>query len=158
MGQILRGLSVFIGLLLALKGYSQDVKIRGLTYQRYEGETLVWKLISQEFYKEGEERFLAQRVYLENIPKGIKIFADSAQYQVKEEKFLLRGRVRLITEKEGEVYTEELIFFPKKDFLEAPGRVLIRKDRFEITGEGLSYDVSQGDFKLHKKARAQFHL
>lgn len=158
MGQILRGLFIFIVLFSALKAYSEEVKITGLTYQRYEGETLVWKLISQAFSKEGEERFLAQKVYLENLPKGIKIFADSALYLTKEEKFLLKGKVKLITEKEGEVYTEELIFYPKKNFLQAPGQVVIKKDKFEVSGEGLSYDVSQGDFKLHKKAKAQFKL
>lgn len=162
MGKLFRGIFVFIALLQATSPlYGQPVKeIRAthLTYQRYLGETLSWKLKTEEFLKKGEDYFEAKNIYLENIPKGIKISAERGRYLLREDKFILTGRVRLYTEKEGEVYTEELYFFPKRDLIEAPGEVLIKKGSIEVKGEGLTYQVSLGDFKLHKRARAQFRF
>jgi len=156
MVRVLRGLSLFV-ILLPLIAYSQEVKIKGVIYQRYEGERLVWKLFSDTFEQKGEE-FKAEKVYLENLPRGLKIYANLSLYQKREDKFYFKGEVRLITEKEGEVYTEELFYYPGKGLLYAPGEVTIVKNTFHLSGSGLTYDLSTGDLKLQRKAQARFKL
>lgn len=135
-----------------------EIKMSSLIYQRYEGTNLVWKLSSQEFWQKKNELFEAKGVYLENLTKGIKIWANKVVYIKGEDKFILQGKVHLITEKEGEVFTEELIFYPKKDLLSAPGKVLIKKEGIQVSGEGLTYSIGEGNFQLQKRAKAQFKL
>lgn len=157
-GLLLIPLIVF---LLNHAGFSQEIReIRAtsLVYQRYRGESLEWKLHAKELWKKGDEIFKAQGLYLENLPKGLKIFAEEGVYQGREDKFILRGKVRLFVEKEGEVFAEELFFYPKRDLIEIPGAVQIRKGDLEIRGEGLTYQINQGELKVHRRAKAQFRF
>lgn len=157
MGKVFTGIFIFIAFFFSSKALSQEIRIKGVNYQKYEGEKLIWKLISDTFEQRGET-FFAERVYLENLPKGLKIYAKEALYLKREEKFILRGDVKIITEKEGEIYTDELIFYPKRDLLLAPGEVTIIKGNLRLSGKGLTYDLARGDLKLQKRARAQFKL
>ncbi|MFN3406285.1 MAG: LPS export ABC transporter periplasmic protein LptC [Caldimicrobium sp.] len=159
MGNLFKG--IFINLFLFSLVFAEilsQVTITSLRYQRYEGSNIVWKLVAEEFLQKGDAYFEAKGVYIENLPKGLKIRAKEAEYIKKEEKFLLKGTVSVYVEKEGEIFTEELMYYPKRDFLFAPGRVLIKKGGMEISGEGLSYHLSEGKFQLQKKATAQFKL
>ncbi|MCS7199739.1 MAG: LPS export ABC transporter periplasmic protein LptC [Caldimicrobium sp.] len=160
MGKLSSGFLIFIIILLysqnLLSQSIREVRAIQLTYQRYMGAQLSWKLFASEFLKKGEEFFEAKNLYLENVSKGIRISAHLGQYSARDKKFLLKGKIQLRTEKEGEVFTEELYFYPERDLIEAPGVVIIKKGAMEIIGEGLTYQVSAGDFKLHKRARAQF--
>ncbi|MCS7150076.1 MAG: LPS export ABC transporter periplasmic protein LptC [Caldimicrobium sp.] len=162
MGKLLAVLYISVILSLTTQGLCAkdviEIRATGLTYQRYIGPNLSWKLFASEFIKKGEEYFEAKKLYIENISKGIKINAEKGHYSVKEKRFLLKGQIKLQTEKEGEVQTEELHFYPEKDLIEAPGIVVIRKGTMEISGEGLTYRLSMGDFKLHRRAKAQFKL
>ncbi|MFN4131562.1 MAG: LPS export ABC transporter periplasmic protein LptC [Caldimicrobium sp.] len=159
MGYLSKGLFInFLLINILLAQEPLEIKISSLTYQRYEGSNLVWKLFSENFWQKNKETFEAKGIYLENLPKGLRIWAKEAIYLKGEEKFILRGKVRLITEKEGEVFTEELIFYPKKNLLFAPGQVLIKKEGIQVSGEGLTYSVGEGSFQLHKRAKAQFKL
>lgn len=157
MGKIFARIYFIIIFFLLTEAFSQDVKIKGVNYQRYEGEKLVWKLLSDSYEQKGDT-FFAEKVYLENLPKGLKIYANEAFYLKKEDKFILKGKVKIITEKEGEIYTEELIFYPKKDLLLAQGEVSIVKENLKLSGSGLTYDLTKGDLKLQKRAKAQFKL
>lgn len=115
MGRFLNGIFINLFLFLSLFAFEiSEVKMIGLKYQRFEGPNLIWKLSSQEFIQRSEETFEAKGVYIENIIRGIKIWANAAQYLKKEGKFILRGKVRLFTEREGEVITEELFFLSQK--------------------------------------------
>ncbi|PMP61849.1 MAG: hypothetical protein C0197_05275, partial [Caldimicrobium thiodismutans] len=107
MGKIFKGIFILITLFLSPWALSQETKIRGVNYQKYESEKLIWKLVS-DTYEQKDDTFIAQNVYLENLPKGLRIYAKEALYLKREEKFILKGKVKLITEKEGEIYTEEL--------------------------------------------------
>jgi len=155
MGKIFKGIFILIILFLSPWALSQETKIRGVNYQKYEGEKLIWKLIA-DTYEQKDDTFFAQNVYLENLPKGLRIYAKEALYLKKEEKFILKGEVKLITETEGEIYTKELIFYPKKDLLLAPGEVTIIKGDLKLVGTGLTFDVAKGDLKLQKRSKAQF--
>ncbi|MFN3505071.1 MAG: LPS export ABC transporter periplasmic protein LptC [Caldimicrobium sp.] len=159
MGSLLKG--IFINLFLisvAFAEISSEVRISSLRYQRYEGSNIIWKLTADEFLQKGEAYFEAKGVYIENLPKGIKMRAKEAEYIKKEDKFILKGSVQVYVENEGEIFTEELIFYPKKDYLSAPGRVLIKKRGVEMSGEGLTYHLSEGKFQLQRRATAQFKL
>jgi len=140
---------------LSESSFSKEVKIKGLIYQRYEGETLVWKLYS-DYFEERDEEFKATKVYLENLPKGLKIFADFASYSKRENKFYLKGRVKILTENQGEIYTEELYYFPKSSLLQAPGEVTIIKNSIHLSGRELIYDLAKEELKLQKRAQARF--
>ncbi len=155
MGKISTGIFIILVFFLCSIALSQDIKINGVNYQRYVGETLVWRLLSDSYEQRGDT-FYAKRVYLENLPKGLKIYANEATYLKAEEKFILKGNVKIITEKEGEIYTEELIFYPKRDLLLAQGEVTIVKENLKLSGSGLTYDLAKGDLKLEKRAKAQF--
>lgn len=150
-----------IVVLLAPCGFGQDireVRASDVVYQRYLGETLQWKLRAKELVKKGEDFFQVKELYLENLPRGLKIFADEGVYSGAEDKFVLKGKVRLIAEREGEVYAEELFFYPKRDLIEIPGSVRVKKGDLEIRGEGLTYQISQGELRVHRRAQAQFRF
>lgn len=164
MGKLSSGFFIFIVIIISILLYSQDLSSQSirevraiqLTYQRYKGAQLSWKLFASELLKKGEEFFEAKNLHLENFSKGIKISAYLGQYSAKDKRFLLKGKIQLKIEKEGEVLTDELYFYPEKDLIEAPGVVIIKKGVMEIIGEGLTYEVSTKALKLHKRARAQF--
>lgn len=155
MEKVFARIFIIIILFLFSEAFSQEVKIKGVNYQRYEGERLVWKLLSDSYEQKGDT-FIAKKVYLENLPKGLRIYADEAFYLKAEEKFILKGNVKILTEKEGEIYTEELIFYPKRNLLLAQGEVTIVKENLKLSGSGLTYDLAKGDLKLQKRAKAQF--
>lgn len=147
--------------LLTMKGFSQEireVRANSIIYQRYQGETLQWKLEARELLKKEETFFHIKGLYLENLSKGLRIFADEGIYSGQEDRFILRGKVKLYAEREGEVYTEELFFYPKKDLIEIPGKVQVRKGDLEIKGEGLTYNINQGELKIHRRAKAQIRF
>ncbi len=159
MDKILKG--ILINLLSASLAFALaplEIKISSLRYQRYEGQVLAWKIYSQEFQQKNNEIFEAKGVYLENLTKGLRIWAKEAVYYKSEDKFVLKGEVRLLTEREGEVFTEELIFYRKKDLLTAPGKVILKKEGVFVSGEGLIYSLSEGNLQLQKRAKDQFKL
>ncbi len=157
MVKLFRILYFFIILFIPFKTLADEVRIIGVIYQFYEGERLIWKMKAQEFIKD-EEKFLGKKLYLENLSKGLKIVADEGIYWVKEEKFVFKGMVQVFTEREGDIFTDLLFFYPKKDLLLAPNSVLVKKGNIEIVGEDLSYDLSKEEFKLKSRSKAQFKL
>ena len=88
----------------------------------------------------------------------MEIWADKGFYNKKEDRFLLQSNVHLITSKYGEVYTEELIFFPKKDLILTDKEVLVIKKGFRVKGKGLIYDVNTGNFQVKEKAKVQMKI
>jgi LPS export ABC transporter protein LptC len=129
-----------------------------LKYAFYKRERLIWSFKIRDFVQEENGNFKGKGIYIINKEKGLEIWADKGFYKKREDKFLLENNVRLITSEYGEVITQELIFYPKKNLIFTDKEVLVIKKDIKIKGVGLIYDVETGNFKVKEKAKVKLKL
>ncbi|QER41986.1 LPS export ABC transporter periplasmic protein LptC [Thermodesulfobacterium sp. TA1] len=149
-----------LSLFLGSNGLSQDFSIvaKDLEYSFYGKEGFLWKLKASFFKRDKEGSFLAEGLNVVSPTKGINISSKRGYYYPKEDKMVFQGNVKLITNDHGEVYTEELIFFPKKNYLFTEREVLVKKKGMMVKGQGMTYQIDQGNFKVQGRAQFQMSL
>jgi len=160
MGKFIKVLSGIILFFFLLSSYSFSFKVisHNLEYAFYKKNKLIWSFKIKDFIQKENGDFEGKGVYITNKEKGLKIWADRGFYKKNEDKFLLRKNVHLITSQYGEVYTEELLFFPEKNLILTDKEVLIIKEGFRIKGKGLIYEVDTGNFRVKEKAKVKLKL
>lgn len=161
---IILGLTIF--LLTSLGKVFLDVKVslskdfkivsEDFEYSLYNGETLSWKLKASFFIQTSDGSFEAENVKIVNPSKGITLTSKRATYLNNEEKLIFREKVLLVTSEFGEVYTDELIYFPKKNLILSNSDVLVKKRDLQVKGKGLVYQIDTQNFEV--KGRAQVKI
>lgn len=127
-----------------------------LEYSLYYGESLSWKLKASLFIQTLDGSFEAEDIKIINPSKGITLISKKAVYLSNEEKLIFKDKVLLITSEFGEVYTDELIYFPKKNLILSNSDVLVKKRDFQVRGKGLVYQIDTQNFEV--KGRAQVRI
>ncbi|AIH03912.1 MAG: Uncharacterized protein XD42_0022 [Thermodesulfobacterium sp. 37_54] len=157
MGRGVAILSILV-LFLVSPSLSKDFRMvaKDLEYSFYSKEGLLWKLKASFFKRDKEGTFWAEGLTLISPSKGINVSSQRGYYYPKEDKMVFQGNVKLVTENYGEVYTEELIFFPKKNYLFTEKEVLVKQKGMLIRGKGMTYHIKDGIFQVH--GRAQFQM
>ena len=149
---------IFFNFLIFSFSFSFKIISHNLEYALYKKNKLIWSFKIKKFIQKENGNFEGKTIYIINKEKGLEIWADKGFYNKKEDKFLLQSNVHLITSKYGEVYTEELIFFPKKDLILTDKEVLVIKKDLKVKGKGLIYDVNTGNFRVKEKAKVQMKI
>jgi len=149
---------VFLNFLLFSHSLSFKVASQNLEYALYKGEKLVWSFKINNFIQEDNGNFKGEGIYILNKEKGVEIWADKGFYIKNEDKFLLKANVRLVTSEYGEIITDELTFYPKKNLILTDKEVLLIKKGFKIKGIGLIYNIDTGNFKITEKAQVNLKL
>ncbi len=143
---------------ILVRAQSFKVFAQDLTYSFYKNGKLFWSFKASYFIQYSEHFFKARNIYIENIPKTLKIKGNIGIYDKTKEEFIISGNVSLITPKVGELYTEELIFSPEKNLIVTDKEVLVKKEGMIIKGEGMIYNINTGNLKIKKKAKIKFQL
>ncbi len=160
MGKIVKILLSLVLSLFLLPSWSFSFKVisHNLVYALYKKEKLVWKLKVKEFVQEENGNFKGKDIYIINKQKGLKIWAEDGIYKKDEDKLLLKNNVHLITSEYGEVITQELVFYPKKNLITTNKEVLLIKKGLKIKGVGLIYNIETGNFQVKEKAKVKLKL
>ena len=149
---------IFFNFFIFSLSFSFKIISHNLEYVLYKKNKLIWSFKIKKFIQKENGNFEGKTIYIINKEKGLEIWADKGFYNKREDKFLLQSNVHLITSKYGEVYTEELIFFPKKDLILTNKEVLVIKKDLKVKGKGLIYDVNTGNFRVKEKAKVQMKI
>jgi len=149
---------IFFNFFIFSLSFSFKIISHNLEYALYKKNKLIWSFKIKKFIQKENDNFEGKTIYIINKEKGLEIWADKGFYNKREDKFLLQSNVHLITSKYGEVYTEELIFFPKKDLILTDKEVLVIKKDLKVKGKGLIYDVNTGNFRVKEKAKVQMKI
>ncbi len=112
----------------------------------------------KEFLQKENGDFEGKNIYLINKEKGLEIWANKGFYKKGEDKFVLQDNVYLITSEFGEVYTQEIIFYPKKNLIITDKEVTLVKKGLTIRGKGLIYEIGTGNFKVKEKAKVRWKI
>lgn len=146
------------GLLENKISLSKDFKViaENFNYFLYNEETLSWKLKASLFIQTSDDSFEAENIEIVNPLRGITLTSKKATYLRNEEKIIFKEKVLLVTSEFGEVYTDELIYFPKKNLILSNSDVLVKKRDLQIRGKGLVYQIDTQNFEV--KGRAQVKM
>lgn len=146
------------GLLENKISLSKDFKViaENFNYFLYNEETLSWKLKASLFIQTSDDSFAAENIEIVNPLRGITLTSKKATYLRNEEKIIFKEKVLLVTSEFGEVYTDELIYFPKKNLILSNSDVLVKKRDLQIRGKGLVYQIDTQNFEV--KGRAQVKM
>lgn len=138
--------------------FSTEFKVvsENLEYAFYKEETLNWKLKASFFTQTSDGSFEAENIKLISPLKGITLSSKKANYIKPEEKIIFKKEVVLVTSEFGEVYTDELVYFPQKNLILSNSEVLVKKKGLEVRGKGLVYQIDSGNFEV--KGRAQIKM
>ncbi len=160
MGRIVKILLSLVLSLFLLPSWSFSFKVisHNLVYALYKKEKLVWSFKIKEFIQKENGDFKGKEVYIINKQKGFEIWAKNGIYKKAKNKFLFKNNVRLITSKYGEVLTQELIFYPKKNLIFTDKEVIVIKKGLKIKGVGLIYNIETGNFQVKEKAKVKLKL
>uniref|UniRef100_A0A7V6CEM4 LPS export ABC transporter periplasmic protein LptC n=1 Tax=Thermodesulfobacterium geofontis TaxID=1295609 RepID=A0A7V6CEM4_9BACT len=129
-----------------------------LEYALYKKNQLIWSFKTKEFFQKETGDFEGKDIYLINKEKGLKIWANKGFYQKWEDKFILQDNVHLVTSEYGEVYTQKLIFYPKKNLIFTDEEVILIKKGLTVKGKGLIYEIETGNFKVEGKAKVKWKI
>ena len=149
---------IFCFFIIVSLSFSFEVISHNLEYFLYKKEKLLWSFKIKEFIQKDEFSFEGKEVYVTSKNKGLKIKAKRAFYNKKEDKFIFKNNVYLITPKHEEIETQELIFFPKKDLIITDKDVMVKKEDLIIKGKGLIYNTETENFQVKEKAKVQLKL
>lgn len=159
MGRIIKLLfSIVIILFLYPLSFSFQIISHELEYAFYKKNQLVWSFRMKEFIQKETGDFEGKNIYLINKEKGLEIWANKGFYKKEEDKFILQDNVHLLTSEYGEVYTQEIIFYPRKNLIFTDKEIIVVKKGLTIRGKGLIYEIGTGNFKVKEKAKVQWKI
>jgi LPS export ABC transporter protein LptC len=138
--------------------YPFQIVSHDFEYALYKNNQLVWSFKIKEFFQKETGDFEGKNIYLINKEKGLEIWANKGFYQKEEDKFILQENVHLVTLSYGEVYTQKLIFYPKKNLIFTDEEVILIKKGLTIRGKGLTYDIETGNFKVEGKTKVKWKI
>ncbi len=137
---------------------SAQIEATNIEYSLYKKERLEWTFKAEYFSKKRPDLFYGEKVFITNPYKGLKIKGEKAFYYQKEDKFVIKGRVRLFTKEKGELFTSELVFFPRKNLVIGPREVILRQKGVVMKGRGFIYRLDSHELKLKSKTKAIFSM
>ncbi len=138
--------------------FAAQIEATNIEYSLYKKERLEWTFRAKYFSQENPEFFYGESVLITNPYKGLKIKGDRAFYYKKEDKFVIKGRVKLFTRKKGELFTSELIFFPKKNLVIGYRKVILKQKGAILKGRGFVYRLDRHELKLKSRTKAIFSM
>uniref|UniRef100_A0A7V4N2U2 LPS export ABC transporter periplasmic protein LptC n=1 Tax=Thermodesulfobacterium geofontis TaxID=1295609 RepID=A0A7V4N2U2_9BACT len=138
--------------------FSFQIVSHEFEYALYKKNQLIWSFKIKNFFQKETGDFEGKNIYLINKEKGLEIWANKGFYQKEENKFILQENVHLVTSSYGEVYTQKLIFYPKKNLIFTDEEVILIKKGLIIRGKGLIYEIETGNFKVERKAKVKWKI
>lgn len=158
MGRIIKFLLILAFLFRPSLSLSFKIFATDLEYYFYKKEKLIWNFKIKEFIQKDELSFEAKKIYIINKEKNLEIWADNGFYDKKEDKFVLKNNVYLITLEHGEIKTSELTFFPQKNLILTDVEILVKKKDLVVKGRGLFYNINTGNFQIKEKAKVRLRF
>lgn len=154
---------IFFSFFFISFGFSQEVnfkiKTEDLEYNFFKLSknkiSLVWRLKAKELIQKNEFFIEVTDFTLINQEKNLQIKGYKGFYFAKEKKFVFKHKIELKTSQYGEVFTEELIFYPEQNLIISEQEVILKKSGAFIKGKGLVYNIETGNFQIKEKTQAQ---
>ena len=158
MGKSTLLLSLMLLLVFPVFLFSAQIEATDIEYTLYKGKRLEWTFKARYFSKERGDLFFGKDVVITNPYKGLKIKGNQAFYYQREDKFVIKGRVRLFTRNRGELFTSELVFFPGRNLVVGDREVILKQKDLVMRGRGFIYRLDRQELKLKGKTRAIFSM
>ncbi|NPA40209.1 MAG: LPS export ABC transporter periplasmic protein LptC [Thermodesulfobacteria bacterium] len=153
-----------LGLCLVFTSYSfcanffQGVFAKDFQYFLYDESKLIWVFKAKVFFQKNQFTFEGKDVIIESPEKNILISGKTATFDERRNIFKVFGNATFVTPSVGKILTSELTFYPDQGIVETEKEVVVKKKGMVIKGEGMTYYVKTGEFKLKKKAKIKFEL